>query len=100
MKLRHLSLLISLAALAGCSAFDAVQSPLSTQKSAPGTPQRACEDAAEADHSLNDQALAITDNAHPGEFSQNLATLRQQSVLLCMRQYGMARRDGVDKVKN
>jgi len=96
MKLRHLSLLISLAALAGCSTFDVAAAP----QSLPGTPQRACEDAAEADHSLNDQALAMTSAARPGEFSQNLAALRHQFAVQCMQQRSVTRGGGVDKVKN
>jgi len=97
MTLRILPLLISLAALAGCSAFNA---PFSTPKSAPGTPQRVCEDAAEADRSLNDQAVAMTAAARPGEFSQNLDALRRQSVMQCLQQRSVTRGGGVDKVKN
>jgi len=96
MTLRPLSLLLVLTALAGCSSLDLSNG---AAKSAPGTPQRACEDAAEADTTLNQRAAELTPASKPGSYAALVQQLRAESVQQCLRQRGIVPPGGVERVR-
>jgi hypothetical protein len=91
MTFPRICLLLLLAALAGCSQ--------SEPKSPPGTPQRECEDAAEADTSLNNYAAQRAPANNLDGYDRMLAELRRQSVARCLLLRGVLPPGGVERTK-
>ena len=97
MMILRLTTLALLVGLTGCSVFSADNS----SKAAPGTALRECEDAAEADTSLNKYA-AENASATPGaanSYDNILDHLRQKSVDSCLQRRGTLPRGGVERLK-
>jgi hypothetical protein len=77
--------------LAGCSIFE-------TPRSAPGTPERSCEDAADADPRIKHYAEMNPTPYDPGKFTAAYEAARQQLIDQCVRVRKGLPQGGVEKV--
>ncbi len=89
MRPRH-ALLLTMVILAGCSLFEPKKSP-------PGTPQRACEDAADADPKVRDYWATTSSNTPPPDFDRGYKIARDRAIAECLRIRAGLPSGGVEK---
>ncbi len=98
MTLRRLTPIVLLAALAGCS-----MSSLELGQDGPsypaGSPQRACQDYANADTSLNQYAAERAAPNGENTYQALLARGRRDAFNRCLVQRGLMPQGGVERVK-
>ncbi len=70
----------------------------SLQRSNPGTPERACEDAADSDPKVRDFNATTGVNGNPLDFSEDYKAARNAAVVECMRIRDGRPKGGVEKV--
>jgi hypothetical protein len=78
--------------LSGCGLFDA------DPKSAPGTPQRTCEDAADTDPKVRNFWSNAGSNANPIDFTEEYKSKREDAIRECLRIRSGRPAGGVEKV--
>ena len=90
--MRGFALVIGVLALTGCSRF------FEPSRSPVGTPQRACEDAADADPRLRDFVATQPRKASPNDFTADDPAFRSGLIADCLRNRSGRPGGGVEKV--
>lgn len=91
MSIKTIAVFASLLALAGCASLNP---PLA----AAGTPERACQEAADANPALRNFASTMAPNANPNSFYEDYLAKRKQLVDDCLAVRTGRPRGGVQKV--